>query len=53
MNAERHDADEGCVDQVLGKLAGREVVAEFPAVLSENEKCMDGVACCDRIGLGW
>ena len=30
------------MEQVLGKLAGREVVAEFPAVTAENEECTDG-----------
>ena len=35
------------MDQVLGQLAGREVVAELPAVPSQNEECTDGMACCD------
>jgi hypothetical protein len=47
---ERDNLDEGCVDQAVGELAGREVVAELPAVSSENEESTDCVTCGDRIG---
>src|ERR1700730_5959914 len=47
---EGDDADEGCVDQVIGEPAGCEVVAQLPAVTAEYEECSHSVACRDRIG---
>jgi hypothetical protein len=40
----RHDTDESGMDQVIGELAGGEVVAELPTVAAKDEECANGVA---------